>query len=75
MSRSTMISVSWSSTSQCVTVASRPATRRRRVAGLLATVTHWDVEDHEVEIVLDHDIVRDVQAHVRRSRLMEPATV
>ena len=49
--------------------------RRRRVAGLLATVTHWDVEDHEVEIVLEHDIVRDVQAHVRRSRLMEPATV
>jgi len=49
--------------------------RRRRVAGLLATVTHWDVEDHEVEIVLEHDVVRDVQAHVRRSRLMEPATV
>ncbi|HZF05211.1 MAG TPA: hypothetical protein VE932_12855 [Patescibacteria group bacterium] len=47
--------------------------RRRRVAGLLATVTHWDVEDHEVEIVLEHDVVRDVQAHVRRSRLMEPA--
>jgi hypothetical protein len=47
--------------------------RRRRVAGLLATVTHWDVEDHETEIVLEHDVVRDVQAHVRRARLLEPA--
>ena len=47
--------------------------RRRRVAGLLATVTHWDVEEHETEIVLEHDIVRDVQAHVRRARHLEPA--
>jgi hypothetical protein len=47
--------------------------RRRRVAGLLATVTHWDVEEHEVEIVLEHDIVRDVDAHVRRARHMQPA--
>jgi hypothetical protein len=47
--------------------------RRRRVAGLLATVTHWDVEDHETEIVLDHGVVRDVQSHVRRARQSEPA--
>jgi hypothetical protein len=47
--------------------------RRRRVAGLLATVTHWDVEEHEVEIVLEHDVVRDVDAHVRRARHMQPA--
>jgi hypothetical protein len=47
--------------------------RRRRVAGLLATVTHWDVEEHETEIVLEHDVVRDVQAHVRRARHLEPA--
>ena len=47
--------------------------RRRRVAGLLATVTHWDVEEHEVEIVLEHDVVKDVQAHVRRARHTEPA--
>jgi len=46
---------------------------RRRVAGLLATVTHWDVEDHETEIIVERDIVRDVQAHVRRARLLEPA--
>ena len=47
--------------------------RRRRLAGLLATVTHWDVEEHEVEIVLEHDLVRDVEAHVRRARHMHPA--
>jgi len=49
--------------------------RRRRVAGLFATVTHWDVEDHETEIIVEHDVVRDVQAHVRRSRLTQPAPV
>jgi hypothetical protein len=43
--------------------------RQRRVAGVLATVTHWDVEDHEVEIVVEKDIVRDVQAHIKRSRV------
>jgi hypothetical protein len=48
--------------------------RRRRVAGLLATVTHWDVEEHETEIVLERDVVRDVQAHVRRARHLEPAS-
>jgi hypothetical protein len=41
----------------------------KRLAGLLAAVTHWDVEDHEVEIVVESDIVRDVRAHVKRSRL------
>jgi hypothetical protein len=47
--------------------------RRRHVLGWLATVTHWDVEDYETEIVLERDVVRDVQAHVRRARLTEPA--
>jgi hypothetical protein len=41
----------------------------RRLAGVLATVTYWDVEDHEVQIEVDHDVVQDVQAHIRRSRL------
>jgi hypothetical protein len=41
----------------------------RRLAGVLAAVTYWDVEDHEVEIIVERDVVRDVQAHVRRSRL------
>ena len=51
----------------------RTVPRRRRVAGLLAAVTHWDVEEHEAEIVLEHDVVRDVQAHVRRARRLDPA--
>jgi hypothetical protein len=51
----------------------RVVPRRRRIAGLLATVTHWDVEEHEVEIVLEHDVVRDVDAHVRRTRHLQPA--
>jgi len=48
---------------------------QKRVAGVLAAVVHWDVEDHEVEIVVDADVVRDVRAHVKRSRLTgaEPA--
>jgi hypothetical protein len=47
--------------------------RRRRVAGLLATVKHWDVEEHETEIALEHGVVRGVQANVRRARHLEPA--
>jgi hypothetical protein len=47
----------------------RTVPHHKRLAGLLAAVTHWDVEDHDVEIVVDQNIVRDVQAHVRRSRL------
>jgi len=49
--------------------------RRRRVVGLFAAVTHWDVEEHETEIVIDHDVVRDVQARVRRARHLQPAPV
>ncbi|HEY7520955.1 MAG TPA: hypothetical protein VIE36_21890 [Methylomirabilota bacterium] len=48
---------------------------QKRLAGVLATVTHWDVEDHEVELVVERDVVRDVRANVKRSRLTgaEPA--
>ena len=35
----------------------------------LSTVRRWDVERHEVRIELDGDLVRDVQAEVRRYRL------
>ena len=45
--------------------------RRRRFAWL-ATVNRWDVEHHEVEIELDGDGVRDVQAQVNRSTLTQP---
>jgi hypothetical protein len=46
--------------------------RRRRAFGWLATVSHWDVERHEVDIELEQDVVRDVQARVTRSRLSVP---
>jgi hypothetical protein len=45
---------------------------RRRRFGWLATVDHWTVEHHEVEIDLEGDRVRDVQARVRRSRMANP---
>ena len=48
--------------------------QRRRTVGWFSPVSHWDVEHHEVEIELEHDRVRDVQARVRRSRLSYPAT-
>lgn len=53
----------------------RVVPRRRQLLGWLATVRHWDVEEHEVEIELERDIVRDVQARVRRSRLASPEPV
>jgi hypothetical protein len=31
-------------------------------------VSHWDVERHEVEIVVDNGIVQDIQVRVGRSR-------
>jgi hypothetical protein len=51
----------------------RVVPRRRRAFGWLATVSHWDVEQHEVDIELERDVVRDVQARVTRSRLSAPA--
>ena len=35
--------------------------------GWLTTMHGWDVEHHEVEIALEDDVVRDVQARVRRT--------
>ena len=49
----------------------RVVPHRRRSFGWFATVGHWDVEDHEVQIDFERDRVRDVQARVRRSRLTE----
>ncbi len=50
----------------------RVVPHRRRSFGWFATVAHWDVEDHEVEIEFERDRVRDVNARVRRARLTEP---
>jgi hypothetical protein len=42
---------------------------RRRVLPWLATVHHWDLEQHEVQIDLERDVVHDVQLRVLRSRV------
>jgi hypothetical protein len=49
----------------------RVVPNRRRSFGWFATIGHWNVEDHEVQIDFERDRVRDVQARVRRSRLTE----
>ena len=47
----------------------RVVPQRRRTFGWLTTVSRWDVEHHEVQIDLEGDVVADVRAQVRRSRL------
>jgi hypothetical protein len=49
----------------------RVVPQRQRRFGWLATVSRWDVEHHEVEIDMEGDVVRDVQARLRRARLDE----
>jgi hypothetical protein len=58
-----------SSRSTLIYQGRRLVPRQHRRFGWFATVDHWDVEHHEVEIELEHDRVRDVQARVRRSRM------
>jgi hypothetical protein len=31
-------------------------------------VSHWDVEDHEVQVDFERGVVRDIQARIRRSQ-------
>lgn len=50
----------------------RSAVHDRTMFGWLATVGSWDVEQHEVEVELERDVVREVQARVRRSRVTTP---
>ena len=50
----------------------RVVPRRSRRLPWVATIQGWDVEQHELEIELDHDVVRDVQARVRRSHASDP---
>jgi len=52
----------------------RVVPHRQRTFGWLATVDHWDVELHEVDIELDGDVVSDVHARVRRARATNPET-
>lgn len=51
----------------------RVVPRHSRRIGWVARVDAWDVEQHEVEIELERDVVRDVQARVRRTHLTDPA--
>jgi hypothetical protein len=50
----------------------RVVPRRRPLLAWLSTVSHWDIEHHEVEITFERDLVRDVQLRVRRAQLARP---
>ena len=52
----------------------RMVPHRGRRFGWFATVSHWDVEHHEVQIDFEQDRVRDIQARIRRTRLSQPAS-
>ena len=41
----------------------------------LATVSHWDVERHEVEITLENNVVQDIQVRVGRARAAQSPDV
>ena len=43
--------------------------KTRRVFGWLSTIDHWEAERHEVTISLTRDVVSDVQAQTRVSRV------
>lgn len=46
--------------------------RRHRSYGWVSTISHWDVEDHELEVLIERDRVRDVHARIRRARRATP---
>lgn len=50
----------------------RVVPQRRPIFGWLATVSYWALEHHEIEIDLENNVVTDIRARVRRSRLMSP---
>ena len=47
---------------------------RGRRFGWFATVSHWELENHEVQIDFEQDRVRDIQARIRRTRQTPSAT-
>jgi len=49
----------------------RRLARSRLAVGRLATVAHWEEEQHELEVELDGDRVTAVQSNVRRHRVKE----
>jgi hypothetical protein len=50
----------------------RVVPRAQRSFGWFATISHWDVEHHEVRFEFENEHVRDIQTGVRRARLAEP---
>jgi hypothetical protein len=50
----------------------RVVPRSRRVFSWFSTVSHWVLEDHTVQIDFEESVVKDVQAHVRRSKIATP---
>jgi hypothetical protein len=54
---------------QLVYRGTRRVAHRKLSFGWVGTVSHWDEEEHEVEVLLDGDRVTTVEARLRRSRL------
>lgn len=48
---------------------------RGRRFGWFATVTHWEMEQQEVQIDFEQERVRDIQVRIRRTRQSQPVTV
>jgi hypothetical protein len=46
--------------------------RQRQLLWILSTVSHWELEEQEVEILLERGVVQDVQVRVRRARRPYP---
>lgn len=53
----------------------RMVPHRGRRFGWFATVSHWEMENHEVQIDFEQDRVRDIQARIRRTRHTQSAAV
>ena len=46
----------------------RTVPHRRRSFRWFATVSHWEIEDHEVQVDFERGLVSDIQARIRRSQ-------
>lgn len=53
----------------------RTVPHRGRRFGWFATVSHWEVEQHEVQIDFEQERVRDIQVRIRRTRQTQTAAV
>jgi hypothetical protein len=53
----------------------RMVPHRGRRFGWFATVSHWEMEHHEVQIDFEQERARDIQVRIRRTRQTQPAAV